>query len=1012
MKNAYWQTLLAGLSLVCSFLPTTASAEETGRFGNAADVRAKPLRTKSLPHYRRWPITVEMWVKLPEDKKSRYNLLAANLPGSQRGSWEIYTTPLNGLLTTSVRDELQGRHQSFVRITDGRWHFIAMTCDGERLSLSIDGKSTGSTQLEPNNVENAKPVEGELFVGTEFEVRPPTDRNGWIDELRISNTIRNHQTVPAQPLPVDKQTVALWRFDETEGTKRQDESANGNSLAYSPGIEAAWTPRSSTRPDAEDWEKETDADWTDDRFNKMDKGNFLGCSMTVPSGTKGVANAYAAKGLAIRVGEKGEATVLFDRSRLQMCAAWHGGFVNIPNRRFGLIRHPEPLGKVLFATPRQPGWDLPRGGRAASEKLRDWAPLPDGWGRYRGLHRKANRTVLEYVLDGAVRVRETPWVEQLLEQPAVTRSFWIDKSRTDLRLNVLRHPSLKIETLAGRQVAVIGEGEGTLAIALVGDAERASLELNGDQLSVVFAAREVPLSSKLIYWRGAKQQLTDFAEEVSSLEPHSGIHERPKRASGLPESKVAGPAMWTDEIVTELTREGRRGRSLLVVDTFELPHDNPYRSIFYVTGVGFLSDRSIAISTIYGDVWLVTRHPDDVNKLRWKRFAAGLYQPMGLVVRGGNLLVLERGQITQLWDYNRDGEADLYENFYNGWETPGSGHAYDAGLKMAPDGSFFLFKGQVSGGIDCRESGCLLRIRSDGTGHEIYATGFRHPIGLGVGPAGQVTGADQQGNWMPATRIDWYKKGGFYGDMRTHHRPKPPASYDPPICWIPSDVDNSAGGQVWVPEGRWGPLGSKPLHLSWGRGRPFQLLIDELDGHRQGGVVPLPVEPLRSGAITGDFNPHDGHLYVVGLHGWQTAGKEDGCLQRIRYTGQPIYLPVALTAHEDGIRLSFDRSLDEQTAEDLKNFVVERWNYKYSAAYGSDHWSVEDPSRMGHDRLTVQSVELDDEGKSLLLRIADMKPVMQMKVAFKLRFADGHVERNSVHFTVHRLRSQYATALE
>jgi len=92
--------------------------------------------------------------------------------------------------------------------------------------------------------------------------------------------------------------------------------------------------------------------------------------------------------------------------------------------------------------------------------------------------------------------------------------------------------------------------------------------------------------------------------------------------------------------------------------------------------------------------------------------------------------------------------------------------------------------------------------------------------------------------------------------------------------------------------------------------------------------------------------------------------------------------------------------------------VVERWNYKYSAAYGSDHWSVEDPSRMGHDRLTVQSVELDDEGKSLLLRIADMKPVMQMKVAFKLRFADGHVERNSVHFTVHRLRSQYATALE
>ncbi len=54
---------------------------------------------------------------------------------------------------------------------------------------------------------------------------------------------------------------------------------------------------------------------------------------------------------------------------------------------------------------------------------------------------------------------------------------------------------------------------------------------------------------------------------------------------------------------------------------------------------------------------------------------------------------------------------------------------------------------------------------------------------------------------MPATRIDQYKQGGFYGDMRAHHRPIPPKTYDPPLCWLPREVDNSAGGQVWVPEG-------------------------------------------------------------------------------------------------------------------------------------------------------------------------------------------------------------------
>ena len=49
--------------------------------------------------------------------------------------------------------------------------------------------------------------------------------------------------------------------------------------------------------------------------------------------------AYAAKGLAIRVGDDGQAAVLFDRGLLQMSAAWSDGYLDIPDRRFGLIQH-------------------------------------------------------------------------------------------------------------------------------------------------------------------------------------------------------------------------------------------------------------------------------------------------------------------------------------------------------------------------------------------------------------------------------------------------------------------------------------------------------------------------------------------------------------------------------------------------------------------------------------------------------------------------------------------------
>lgn len=123
---------------------------------------------------------------------------------------------------------------------------------------------------------------------------------------------------------------------------------------------------------------------------------------------------------------------------------------------------------------------------------------------------------------------------------------------------------------------------------------------------------------------------------------------------------------------------------------------------------------------------------------------------------------------------------------------------------------------------------------------------------------------------LAVTRIDQYTKGGFYGDMRAHHRAEPPKTYDPPICWVPREVDNSAGGQVWVPEKAFGPLAGLPLHLSFGKCRAFVLLRQELaDVRVQGGVAPLDLHFL-SGSLRGRFHP-DGSLYVCGLNGWQAA---------------------------------------------------------------------------------------------------------------------------------------------
>ena len=79
---------------------------------------------------------------------------------------------------------------------------------------------------------------------------------------------------------------------------------------------------------------------------------------------------------------------------------------------------------------------------------------------------------------------------------------------------------------------------------------------------------------------------------------------------------------------------------------------------------------------------------------------------------------------------------------------------------------------------------------------------------------------------------------------------------------------------------------------------------------------------LNRAYIAGEFNPRDGQLYVTGMAGWGTYTTRDGCFQRVRYTGEPVQLPLAWHAVENGVLLTFSRPLDrvvaEQTAQSLR----------------------------------------------------------------------------------------------
>ena len=426
---------------------------------------------------------------------------------------------------------------------------------------------------------------------------------------------------------------------------------------------------------------------------------------------------------------------------------------------------------------------------------------------------------------------------------------------------------------------------------------------------------------------------------------------------------------------------------------------NQYSALFFMTGFDFFeSGTRAAVCTAHGDVWLVDGL--DQDEVVWRRFATGLYQPLGLRVVDDKVIVLGRDQLTRLHDTNDDGEADYYENFNNDLVITGTPHAFATCLETDPHGNFYFFKC----GKSLPHGGKLLKVTPDGSRLDVFASGFRHPIGLGASPTGLITTADNQGNWIPASGIHVVDRGTFRGYMPELHRPEKSDAFDQPMCWMPISFDNSSGGQTWVRDDRWGPFKDQMLHLSWGRCTLNLVLTEEVDGMWQGGAVAFPGLKFDSGPIVARFNPKDGHLYVCGLDGWQTAAPQDGCFQRVRITGGDIFMPVGLNAHRNGLKIAFTQPVDTGIASDPASYEVSQWQYRWTSAYGSPEYSIREPNRIGHDSVAVEKVTVADDGRSVFLHIPDIAPVMQMEIRMNLAPTGGQRTERTIYNTIHRLR--------
>ena len=755
----------------------------------------------------------------------------------------------------------------------------------------------------------------------------------------------------------------------------------------------------------------------DTQWGKMNYGSFLTASVKVAGPGK---DNNANKGVAVHLGTKEKpATICFDTDLLRMAGGWSGGFIELLGTPFDGSHGswPKAKGTPIFGTKPGPGWA--KGDDLKDPRSEPFGPLPADWVKYKGLYRSGEHVVFSYTVGGTA-VLEMPSATEVEDHTVLTRTFNIAPTKESLILVVgdregdeTPTPARETPAEASQVVEFGGLKDQTIVANAVGAPKGSTWKITDDgRVLLQIAASALPVALKVSVTRVPMDQVASIAKGITGS---AGVADLAKFTKG-------GPAMWTETVETK----GKLGEGdgPYVVDTLTAPEQNPYNSWMRFGGMDFFKGGAkAALSTWSGDVWVVSGIDEKLEKLTWKRFATGLFQPLGLKIVDDKIYVLARDGISRLDDLDGDGEADFYAAFNQDMAVTTGFHEFAMDLQTDPEGNFYFAKAApVKGGgrgfdYIAANSGALMKVSKDGKTLTNYATGLRAPNGIGIGPDGQVTSGDNEGTWMPKCRLNWIQPGDFLGVVDTAHTELKPSMYDEPICWFPKDVDNSSGGQAWVTSGKWGPFQGRLLHTSYGTCSLYLALVDQQDGHIQGGVVRFPVNFL-TGIMRPKFNDHDGQLYVAGLRGWQTSAAADAAFQRVRYTGKPANMVTGLKVRKGGLDITFTDPVDPDDASDAESFDIEQWNYLWCSEYGSDDYSaaaedyqakVQELNKLrqdrakngkeietltksfakGHDEVKVKAAKLSADGKTVSLEIPDLKPVMQMKIRARLQSADG-----------------------
>jgi glucose/arabinose dehydrogenase len=311
---------------------------------------------------------------------------------------------------------------------------------------------------------------------------------------------------------------------------------------------------------------------------------------------------------------------------------------------------------------------------------------------------------------------------------------------------------------------------------------------------------------------------------------------------------------------------------------------------------------TLFVGTRRGEVYAVLPGDTPEGTHRVVTIARNLHSPNGVAFRGGALFVAENRRILRYDGIESRLSSPPAPVVVNDGFPKDEHHGWKF-IRFGPDGMLYVPVGapcNVCERTDPRYA-AILRMRPDGTGLEVFASGVRNTVGFDWNPGmGELwftdNGRDRMGDDLPPDELNRARRRGLhFGFPYVHGKNLPdpefgdkgkPAGFTPPEWELPAHVA-SLGMRFYI--GRMFPPGYRGQvfiaeHGSWNRSKPigYRVSLVRLEGNRAAGYEPFAEGWLQGSGAWG--RPVD--VQVMPDGSLLVSDDLAGMIYRISYEGK------------------------------------------------------------------------------------------------------------------------------